>query len=237
MVAVRNKVVARMSDAQRRPGALRARAKMKVHTRPAQALLNPRPLPDGFQPPGLFRFSKACQQLCRESALDDPYADWFLWRIEQEMQQTRELVRQTRQRLDGAIQRCGFEVELAESTRPVTVELSMGNPYGYMAAYLVADYDELVRLADTCQLLGIYDRAQVWSLLRGIDRRIRRIFHLPLAYRHTGVCREDVRHGTQVAKRAEQLMGELPRAVLERHDRPRHAPPRVPAPTTVKKGR
>lgn len=212
------------SPTETRPGALRTCAKMQLHTSQAQKMLRPAPLPDGFRPPGLFRFSHLCQTLCKESARGDPYADWFLLKIEAAIHALRNDMTNAQKRFQGFIDRLGFEVDPATSRQPVTVELTMSNPYGFMAAYLLADFDQTVRLGLTCENLGILDRDQVFPVFRGLSRKLRRIFHLPLTYRFTGVSREDVRHNTQVAKRARQLMGDLPGEILEQRLTPRHAP-------------
>ncbi|HHI71458.1 MAG TPA: TIGR03761 family integrating conjugative element protein [Rhodobacteraceae bacterium] len=215
---------------KQKPGALRTCARMQLHTSQAQKLLRPDPLPDGFQPPGLFRFSNLCQNLCREAAAGDPYADWYLLKTEKAVYQLREEIKSACKRFQGLIDTYGFEVDPASSENPLTVELTMSNPYGFMASYLLADYDQLVRLGLTCENLGILDRGQVYSVLRGIARKLRRIFHLPLEYKFTGVCREDIRHGTKVSERAKSLMGELPKEILNGHRRPRHAPMKKPPP-------
>ncbi len=216
--------MAQTATSNKRPGALRAQAKMTIHTEKARRLTDPLTLPNGIRPPGLFRFSSLCQKLCEKSAEGDPYADWFLYRIEQELFKLKNRIKQSTDRLQKFIEDSGFEVSEASSQKPVTIELSMGNPYGYMAAYVLADFDRLVRLALTCELMGILDRAQCRNMIQPSEKNFRRLLHLPINYKHTGVTRNDIQQNNQVAQRAIELMGKCPGNIVTGKHKPRHAP-------------
>ncbi len=211
-------------EKKQRPGALRAQARMQIHTEKARRLTDPVTLPNGIRPPGLFRFSSLCQQLCEKSSEGDPYADWYLYRIEQEILQLKNRIKQITGRLKKFIEDSGFDVSEASSLKPVTIELNMGNPYGYMAAWLLADFDRMVRLAMTCELLGILDRAQCRGAIQPAEKHFRRVLHLPISYKYTGITRNDIQQNNQVARRACELMGKCPEKIVTGKQTPRHAP-------------
>ena len=52
--------------------------------------------------------------------------------------------------------------------------------------------------------------------LREGGRIVRRVFNTAQGYKYLGVCREDLRQGTQKAERATDMLGALPQAVIDR---------------------
>lgn len=53
---------------------------------------------------------------------------------------------------------------------------------------------------------------------------MRRAFNTAQGYKYLGVCREDVRQGTQKATRATEMLGPLPQEVIDGTLRAAHAP-------------
>lgn len=58
---------------------------------------------------------------------------------------------------------------------------------------------------------------------------MRRVFNTAQGYKYLGVCREDLRQGTQKAERATDMLGALPQAVIDGTLRAAHAPDIRPA--------
>ena len=72
--------------------------------------------------------------------------------------------------------------------------------------------------------IGLFDRDTTERMLHAGGRIVRRAFNTAHGYRYLGVCREDVRQGTQKAARAEEMLGSLPQEVIDGTLRAAHAP-------------
>ncbi|MBP1152233.1 PFL_4669 family integrating conjugative element protein [Methylocaldum sp. RMAD-M] len=210
------------------PAPLRSDAVLCVQTRQAQKLVTGRSgTADGGTTAivGLLAFGNRMRMLWLAAEQDDPYADVTLLRIEDELQTARAFIQEKAKELRRILSGMdGVRVDLAYSLQPIEVPLRFSNPYGYMGAYLIADYDELARTVLTARHVGLIDRDKAQEMLNGAGRAIRRTFQLVTAWRYTGVTRDDLRQMTQAAARARALMGELPQDVVEGERRARHAP-------------
>jgi integrating conjugative element protein (TIGR03761 family) len=118
----------------------------------------------------------------------------------------------------------GVQIDLALSVSPARVQLSFATPYGYMGAYLIADYDELVGAILTAQHVGLLYREAGEALIRDSARRVRRIFTIPVGWKHFAVTREDIQQQNALALQARQTMGDLPNEIRAGTWRARIAP-------------
>ncbi|HSH28958.1 MAG TPA: TIGR03761 family integrating conjugative element protein [Thiohalobacter sp.] len=208
------------------PGALRSQATLEIQTRQAQRLVYGRRAEGGVQGiVGLLRFAALLRVIWSGSVNDDPYADWWLVQIEQELLAARETVAALRGEVDARLESApAVNITLAQSLEPARVDLNFSNPYAFMAAYLLADFDALVRAVLTARHVGLLDRAGAERLLQEGGRSVRRAYNTAHGYRYLALTRDDVRQGTSKAIRARELLGDLPRAVLEGELRADHAP-------------
>lgn len=210
------------------PGGLRSAATLEIQTYQAQKLVTGREKAKGVEPiMGLLAFGQRMKPLWMAARNDDPYADWYLLRIEEAMNTSRKFIEDKTKWLDGVVAAMGLNgvsIEIACSTEPLKVPLQFANPYGYMGAYLVVDYDALARAALTARHCGLIDRSRSEEVLRGGARMIRRVFQYAAEWKYTGTVREDFRQMNQAAKRASDRMGELPKEVFEGRKRGRFAP-------------
>jgi integrating conjugative element protein (TIGR03761 family) len=210
----------------RQPGALRSQTSMEIQTRQAQRLVYGRRA-DGGKPAifGLLRFGTMLRPIWEGAATDDPWADWCLVQIERDLLEAREaleaLMAQIQKRLNSLP---ALDVAVAQSVEPVKVDLTFTSPYAFMGAYLLADYDALVRAVLTGRHVGLFDRDTAERTLREGGRIVRRAFNTAQGYKYLGVCREDVRQGTQKAARASEMLGSLPQEVIDGSLRAAHAP-------------
>lgn len=216
------------------PGALRGSASLSIETRQAQRLLyGRRPGADRPAIVGLVRFGMLTKRLWLAAMRDDPYGDWFLIRVFEVLQSGREAIAARRRELDALLDGApGLEIEVARSLKPVRVPLQFATPYGYMGAYLIADYDALARHVLTARHVGLLAREEAERLLQRGGRPIRRAFCLPLQWKHCAIDRDDLRLNTERAQAARAAMGELPEDVLEGTRRAAHAPAIRQRPTT-----
>ena len=210
----------------RQPGALRSQTSMEIQTRQAQRLVYGRRA-DGGKPAifGLLRFGTMLRPIWEGAATDDPWADWCLVQIERDLLEAREaleaLMAQIQKRLNSLP---ALDVAVAQSVEPVKVDLTFTSPYAFMGAYLLADYDALVRAVLTGRHVGLFDRDTAERTLREGGRIVRRAFNTAQGYKYLGVCREDVRQATQKAARASEMLGSLPQEVIDGSLRAAHAP-------------
>ncbi len=217
---------------RRQPGVLRSDAAMDIQTRQAQRLVYGRRAQGVAKPAifGLLRFAGELSWMWTNAAKDDPWADWFLVRVEEELIEGRESLEHLAKRVKNRLQSApAVNVELAQSIKPVQVELRFNNPYAFMGAYLLADFDELVRGILTCRHVGLYDRESAERTLHEGGRVVRRVYNSFSGYRRMAVCREDVRQGTARAARAIEKLGPLPQEVLDGTLRAAYAPEVRPA--------
>jgi len=218
----------------RQPGALRSQTSLEIQTRQAQRLVYGRRA-EGGKPAifGLLRFGTMLRPIWEGAATDDPWADWCLVQIESQLLEAKEamesLMHQVRQQLQS---QPAMDVAVAQSVEPVKVDLTFTSPYAFMGAYLLADYDVLVRAVLTGRHIGLFDRDTAERTLREGGRIVRRVFNTAQGYKYLGVCREDLRQGTQKAERATDMLGALPQAVIDGTLRAAHAPDIRPAANT-----
>lgn len=218
----------------RQPGALRSQTSLEIQTRQAQRLVYGRRAEAG-KPAifGLLRFGTLLRPIWEAAAVDDPWADWCLVQIERELLEAREALESQMNQVQRQLNSLpALDVAVAHSVEPVRVDLAFSSPYAFMGAYLLADYDGLVRAVLTGRHVGLFDRDTAEKTLREGGRIVRRAFNTAQGYRYLGVCREDLRQGTQKAERAAALLGALPQAVIDGTLRAAHAPDIRPAGNT-----
>lgn len=198
------------------PGALRGQVWLTVQTRQAQRLIRGRNGTAG-KPAiiGLVGFADRLRVIWQAARNDDPYADWWLIQVHEVLERVRDLVAGEQATLDARLdQLSALEVAVAKSLKPYRVALRFANPYAYRGAQLVAEYDTFVRTLLTAHHVGLLPGPSMEALLNGCARKIRGAFALPQGYHFLGVDRAALKQGTANAKRARQVMGEVPKAVL-----------------------
>ncbi len=208
------------------PGVLRSRASLRINTRKAHALIQGR-RQERDKPAivGLVRFSALTGPIYSAATNDDPWADWWLVKIEREITNAKEGLAALQAQVEAILNgREALDVEVAYCEEPVRVELRFRNPYGFLGSYLIADYDQLVLAILTARHTSLLSRAESEKLLESGGHLVRRVFHAVHGYRFMGVSREDVRQGTAKAAAAAKALGELPQEVLEGKLRAEHAP-------------
>jgi len=208
------------------PGALRSSTSMKIQTRQAQRLVYGRKY-EGDKPAivGLLRFATLLRVIWTGAAADDPYADWYLVLIDQALTQSREDIKAMKAQVAGRLTQIkGVSVTVAESLNPIRVDLNFTNPYAFMGAYLLADYDALVRAVLTARHVALLDRGASEKMLHEGGRCVRRAFECAHGYRYLALTRDDVRQGTSKAARAKEMFGPLHDEVLAGTLRAAHAP-------------
>jgi len=215
-----------MSIPREQPGSLRSETTMIIQTRQAQKLIEGRKKAQGVEPIiGVLEFGRRLKLIWLSAEANDPYADWYLVRIEDELNNAKQLINQQIAGLQAVMADMkGFAIQVAESLQPIHVSIYFQNPYGYMGAYLVSNYDVLARTVFTARHIGLLDRLTTDRILHETGTAIRRAFNEATGWKFTGVTRTDLEQNNQNAKRAFSLFGECPQAVLTEQKRAALAP-------------
>jgi len=212
-----------------RVGRLTGEAWLEIHTDQAQRLIRGR-VRRGNKPAitGLLGFASQMNILWQAAAEDDPYADWWLIRVEEAIAAAQSYFATQRVQVDSAaLENFRFRVGVSQSRRPQTLMLQFATPHAYRAAQLLGDYDALVCQCLTLKHVGACPAGQMGDLIALGAHRLRRVFSLPQGYRVFALNRADVQHNTQRAQQARAHLGELPPDILSGARIAAHAPPRV----------
>ncbi|PUB78730.1 PFL_4669 family integrating conjugative element protein [Candidatus Thiodiazotropha sp. LNASS1] len=217
------------------PGALRGQAWLTVQTRQAQQLIRGRnSSTDKPAIIGLVGFADRLRVIWQAARDDDPYADWWLIKVHQALDQARGFIGSHQEELDKQLaQMPALEVEVAQSQRPYRIRLQFANPYAYQGAQLIAAYDTLVRTVMTCRHIGLLDNEDTEGIVKLGARKVRGTFVVPQGYRLLGIDRNRLLRGSGRDPRACQLMGELPEEVLSGERRAPLVPRKVAFPMAV----
>lgn len=164
---------------------------------------------------GLLGFADRLRTLWQAASLDDPYADWWLLKVESGIAEARAQMRQLQQDLDALMTTpSGLEFSVACAERPQRVSLHFLNPYAFRGAQLLADYDRVVCTALTLRHVGVVLPTAVSDQLAGSGRWVRRVLALPHGYHQLDVSRRSLAMGGANAEQARERMGEVPQDVF-----------------------
>ncbi|WP_208022035.1 PFL_4669 family integrating conjugative element protein [Pseudomaricurvus hydrocarbonicus] len=170
-----------------RTGGLQGDVWLTLQTYQAQALIRGRRAEEG-KPVivGLLGFAERLRTLWQAARMDDPYADWWLLKVEEGIAGSRAQLCRLQQLLEALIASAeGLEVSIAHSERPQRVSLQFASPYAFRAAQLLADYDQVVCTAMTLRHVGMTIPDALLDQLKGSGRWVRRV----LSGRGWGRCR------------------------------------------------
>jgi integrating conjugative element protein (TIGR03761 family) len=208
------------------PGTLRGDARLAIQTRQAQRLVHGRRhTNDTPGIIGLVQFGNLMRRIWTAAAADDPYADWALLRVHDALDAGRTTIAALSTDVETLLQaHAGVSIQIAYSLQPIEVPLQFANPYGYMGAYLIADFDTLVRGVLTVRHVGLLARVDAERVLNTAASAVRSAFARATTWKYCAVTRSDMRQSTQRAARAQQVMGDLPHNILEGTRRASHAP-------------
>jgi integrating conjugative element protein (TIGR03761 family) len=184
-----------------------------LHTRISQSLFN------GswkIGKMGLLQYAKITTTLWNASKQDDPYADWYLLKSYQALFDAREKLKSVENEISSQMTKLrGIAVNDSVCSAPITCPLKFSTPFGFMAAYLIADVDFIIRQLLTAEKMGILAAKKIISI-KEVSHLVQEVFAMPRKWRHTGVSRKDIIENNQLAQQAKELLGEVPAAVLNK---------------------
>lgn len=211
-------------------GTLRSSMALTLHTHHASRIWHGRAAAEGRSGIiGLNGFIAVMNKMKRGSEQDDPYSDWWMLRVEEKLAQTKDLLQELREQVDQALADVPPALSLGENlnVQPVKLPLFVNAQLGFMAVYLLADYDDLARKLILAHHTALIDRSTLERWLNEGAHALRSLFSLSQRYRYSGCSRDDFAANNAAARAAIEKFGELPQDVLEGTRRSHYAPPIV----------
>jgi integrating conjugative element protein (TIGR03761 family) len=211
-------------------GSLRSAMSLTLHTHHASRIWHGRAPAEG-RPGiiGLNAFLAVMNKMKRGSEQDDPYSDWWMLRIEDKLADTKTRLQGLREQVDQALADVPPALSLGENlnVQPVKLPLFVNAQLGFMAVYLLADYDDLARKLILAHHTALIDRGTLERWLDDGAHALRSLFSLAQQYKYSGAQRDDFAANNAVARAAHEKFGELPQDILEGTRRSRFAPPLI----------
>jgi integrating conjugative element protein (TIGR03761 family) len=198
------------------PGVLHGQTWLTVQTHQAQQLIHGRnKTKDKPAIIGLVGFADRLRVIWQAARDDDPFADWWLIKIHEALEQSHQYIKKHQTELDSLLQQTqGIEVSVAISKRPYRLKLQFANPYAYQGAQLISAYDNLARTILTCRHIGqLNDQTAMNGISEGAHR-VRATFSVPQGYRSLGLDRKKLQQAENTDPRAIRLMKDIPENVL-----------------------
>ena len=215
------------NDLQLNLGTLRSSMQLTLHTHHASRIWHGRAASEGRAGIiGLNGFIAQMGKLKRGAEQDDPYSDWWMLRIEAKLAETKSQLHVLREQVDLALEQVPPGMSLGENlnVQPVSLPLFVNAQLGFMAVYLLADYDVLARRIILAHHTALIDRETMDHWLGEGAHALRSLFTLAQQYRYSGTQRDDFAAHNAAARAAVEKYGELPQDVLEGTRRSRFAP-------------
>lgn len=209
-------------------GSLRSSISLTLHTHHAARLWQGRPAYDEVRAIlGMAGYLSVTNLIKQASAQDDPFADWAMLLLEDKLQQAKTGMAELMQQLDRLNQGIPRQVEIGDNLNlhPVTLPLYIGNQLGFLAVYLLTDYDTLVRRALLAHHTALIGRTDMERWIDGGAHLLRSLFAQAQRYRFSGTTRADLAVLNARAQEALEKFGTPPQDVLDGSRRSRFAPP------------
>jgi len=208
-------------------GALRSHIRMTIHTYHALRMWKGR-RPSGKLPGiiGLAGYLLMTNRMIRGSALDDPYSDLWMLRVEEKIDDVKANLTVLMDQATLAFESVPATLNLGENLnmQPADLTVFANSPLGFLGIYLLADYDELVRKTILAHHTALIDRQTMMHWLDDGGHHLRSLFTLVQRYQYSGAKRDDFAANNAVARSALEKFGALPQDILEGTRRSRFAP-------------
>ena len=201
-----------------RAGVLRGEAVLTLQTRQAQRLVKGRARSaERARIVGLLTFATLVRIVWRRAGQGDPYAEWWLVKVDAALARGERAVMESQAALDRRLASVeALQVSRPASVKPARVALQFGNPYAFRAARLVGRFDGLAATALCARHVGVLSDGAAEAELNRAARQVRRALQGANGYRPLGTTREDLALSTARGRKARSAMGKLPEDILRR---------------------
>ncbi|MIE73183.1 TIGR03761 family integrating conjugative element protein [Salmonella enterica subsp. diarizonae] len=181
---------------------------------------------------GMPRLLSILNIIRMDSVVDNPYADMWMLRLEERLLEARRdmdaLISDTKTVFSQLPEM--MTVEGCLSVAPARFPVFASTQLGFIAIYLLTDYDNLMRNALLANHMALLSRPELDALNDRGGNLIRSILVLAQRYRRIPVTRQDIRDGNARAQAALELGGTVPEDIFDGTRRSAYAPPLRPAP-------
>lgn len=205
---------------------LRSEVSIKLHSYAARNAFDGRRESEGKAAIiGINRFAGAVKQIFQDARADDPWADWWLIRIDEAVELAKTKMHALRREFaDHYPETPDIDVNDAISLHPQSRELKFASPYAYRMSYMIVDFDKLCCSVLTLAHIGLMTQREKQRYLKLGGKIIKAALSSAVGYRHQGVTRNDLIANNPRAQKARQLMGEVPRDIADLKRRSPYAP-------------
>ena len=207
------------SDIFESPGALRGTSKLILETRKAQLIFEGRKPDKKKNKPfiiGLNSFAAQLRIIYDQSGEGDPYADYWLIKVERELVEKTEIfesIIKDYTKILGQYENIRHEV--AHSIKPITKHLRFSIAYSFQGAMMLMKLDQMIRTIMTANHVGLVETHVTNREIRNASKQARNVFESVIGYRFCDVKRDDIAANNPKAQRAQELMGGCPSAILD----------------------
>ena len=129
-------LISHSSPANSAPGVLRGEVWLTVQCHHAQRLILGRAA--SIDKPaiiGLVGFADRLRVIWNAARADDPYADWWLIKIDEALERARLRIKTEQAALDECIEQCStLQIKVVTTSKPYRLALNFANPYGLLVA-------------------------------------------------------------------------------------------------------
>ncbi|RUT66521.1 TIGR03761 family integrating conjugative element protein [Morganella morganii] len=213
-------------------GPLRSSVTIELHTHLATRLWQGRhavPEEKIYAIIGMPRFLNIMNMLRLDSATDNPYADVWMLQLEERLFSAREEMNTLIDSMKTVFRQLPemMTVESCLSVQPARFPVFAASQLGFIAVYLLTDFDQLMRQAQLAHHMALINRVELNDLRQRGGNLIRSIFVLAQRYRRIAVTRQDIYEGNARARAAEEQAGAgaVPDAIMDGSRRSTYAPP------------
>ncbi len=208
-----------------RPGRLISEVQLALNTVDAQTAFS------GYQSKeaiSLLQFAGKMTEIWNATEKDDPYADLFLLKVYDNIIKLRNQLATTIQdyqhQLDQHNKSLNLKLTPFISEKPLVKSLWFRTQYGYLAANIIADFDELMRTVLTANRVGVLLEKPHDVIREEWLNQIQLLFKLPFKWQQLNITRTDILAKNELAQKAQEQMGALPDKVLSKTLRSPFAP-------------
>ncbi|MFS2093012.1 PFL_4669 family integrating conjugative element protein [Pseudomonas sp. Pseusp11] len=208
-------------------GSLRSSITLTLHTHHAARIWQGRTAREGVHSiMGMAGYISVTNLIKQTAAQDDPYADWAIVQLEEKLMQAKAGMLELTQQLDRIRQDLPTQIDMSDNLNihPVTLPLYIGSQLGFLAVYLLTDYDTLVRRTLLAHHTALIGRRDMEAWIDDGAHLLRSLFGQAQRYRHAGVTRDDMAANNARALAAIEKFGLPPMDILEGHRRSQFAP-------------
>ena len=174
------------------------------------------PANDQYPIVGLLQFASMVNVICNDANNNNPFAGWFLVRIESKFQAFKEALEQKQSWItDLAEDGTGIDYKpVINEADANIISVSFGTPHAWNAMRLLKQLDTFFLMALSLKRVGLLTRNEFYKSTRGLSTLLLGCFHEATLYTSFELTRDDINPPSDDAKLAFKAMGVVPGKVL-----------------------